>query len=199
MLIYEGPPGARDQDILDIFKLVNHFLFAAFMVELVVKCIGYGFIFTPKSYIKDPWNKLDFIVILASALGYVPGQEDSQLGRVLRLGRCLRPLRIINRNEGMKVIISAVIGSLGVNLSVLALMFMLFLIFGILGVNLFAMTRSPGGSWRCGRPTTCRTGRPTGCRTGRPTAGSCVCSVLCPRRRPLDRGMWQLWRLQSPP
>ena len=144
MLIYEGPPGARDQDILDIFKLVNHFLFAAFMVELVVKCIGYGFIFTPKSYIKDPWNKLDFIVILASALGYVPGQEDSQLGRVLRLGRCLRPLRIINRNEGMKVIISAVIGSLGVNLSVLALMFMLFLIFGILGVNLFA-----GQFWFC--------------------------------------------------
>ena len=144
MLIYEGPPGKVDQEILDTFAIIGHVLFAVFMFELGVKIIAYGFVFTPRSYIKNPWNKLDFIVICATILGYIPGQEDSQLGRILRLGRCLRPLRMINRNEGMKVIITAVIGSLGVNLSVVGLMGMLFLIFGILGVNLFA-----GQFWFC--------------------------------------------------
>ena len=144
MLIYEGPPGKVNQETLDQFAMAGHVLFSIFMVEFFSKIIGYGFVFTPRSYIKDPWNKLDFIVILATILGYIPGQEDSQLGRILRLGRCLRPLRMINRNEGMKVIITAVIGSLGVNLSVVGLMGMLFLIFGILGVNLFA-----GQFWFC--------------------------------------------------
>jgi hypothetical protein len=144
MLIYEGPPGKVDQEVLDVFAIIGHCLFFIFMVEFMSKAIGFGFLFTPRSYIKDPWNKLDFIVIMATILGYVPGQEDSQLGRILRLGRCLRPLRMINRNEGMKVIITAVIGSLGVNLSVVGLMGMLFLIFGILGVNLFA-----GQFWFC--------------------------------------------------
>ena len=96
-----------------------------------------GFMFTPKAYMKDPWNRLDFLVIIASVMSYTPF-ETGNLGRVFRLGRCLRPLRMINRNEGMKIIITAVIDSLAVNLGVLSLAFMLLLIFGILGVALFA-------------------------------------------------------------
>ena len=53
-------------------------------------------------------TQLDFLVIVASILNYTP-LETGNLGRVFRLGRCLRPLRMINRNESMKIIITAVI------------------------------------------------------------------------------------------
>ena len=95
--------------------------------------------FTPDAYIKDPWNKLDFIVILGSTANYI----GANVG-IVSLLRCLRPLRIINRNAGMKVIISAVVNSLAVNIGVMALASLGFLIFGILGVNLFA-----GQFWSC--------------------------------------------------
>eukprot|EP01052_Picozoa_sp_SAG31_P016193 SAG31_NODE_1064_length_10098_cov_3.617462_6_plen_948_part_00 len=89
--------------------------------------------FTPDAYLKDPWNKLDFVVVCGSTLTYMGGNAG-----FVRLLRCLRPLRIINKNAGMKVIIMAVVDSLGVNVGVLALAGMGILIFAILGVNLFA-------------------------------------------------------------
>ena len=77
--------------------------------------------------------------------GAVPGSAaQSPFGRILRLGRCLRPLRMVNKNEGLKVIVSAVMDSLGTNFGVLVLETMLFIIFGILGVNLFG-----GKLWSC--------------------------------------------------
>jgi|EP01049_Picozoa_sp_SAG25_P007449 hypothetical protein len=56
----------------------------------------------------------------------------------------MRPLRIINKNAGMKVIITAVIDSLAVNVGVLALSGLGLLIFAILGVSLFG-----GQMWSC--------------------------------------------------
>jgi hypothetical protein len=94
-------------------------------------------------------------VIFGSILNYIPGVDAG----FVKLLRCLRPLRIINRNEGMKVIISAVINSLAVNVGVsphmfqhslkhtltssavtqvLALSGLGLLIFAILGVGMFA-------------------------------------------------------------
>ena len=77
---------------------------------------------------------------------HTSGREDAELHNdacnfrtatgLVRLLRCLRPLRIINRNASMKVIITAVVDSLAVNLGVLALAGLGILIFAILGVNL---------------------------------------------------------------
>ena len=115
-----------------------------FMFEFVTKLFGHGFYFTPDSYLADGWNRLDFVVVVFSTMNYIPGQGKSQLGRVFRLGRCLRPLRMVNKNPSLKVIVSAVIESLGTNLAVMGLAAMLFLIFGILGCNLFG-----GKFWHC--------------------------------------------------
>ena len=36
-----------------------------FMIEFLLKVIAYGFIFHKKGYIRDGWNILDFIVVIA--------------------------------------------------------------------------------------------------------------------------------------
>ena len=67
-----------------------------------MKVIAMGFLFGKNSYLKDGWNVLDFIVVLASVVvtfaktmneGHVPA-KGIQAFRAFRL---LRPLRIIGR------------------------------------------------------------------------------------------------------
>eukprot|EP01043_Picozoa_sp_COSAG02_P015294 COSAG02_NODE_649_length_18914_cov_30.645868_1_plen_1639_part_10 len=139
LLAAEGPPNSLPAETQETFDRINDVLFLIFLVEFAAKTIGHGFMFTPKSYLKNPWNKLDFVVIVGSVVNYLGGNAG-----FVRLLRCLRPLRIINRNEGMRVIISAVVNSLAVNLGVLALSGLGLLMFAILGVSLFA-----GGMYTC--------------------------------------------------
>ena len=42
------------------------FFTAAFTVECVLQIIGMGLIFQKRSYLRDPWNWLDFIVVVAA-------------------------------------------------------------------------------------------------------------------------------------
>ena len=132
LLAWEGPPGSLDPALVESFDVLQTILYFIFLAEFVAKVIGYGFFSTPDAYIKDPWNKLDFTVIIGSTITILGGNAGP-----IRLLRCLRPLRIVARNEGMRVIITAVVNSLAVNVGVLALAGMGILMFGILGVALF--------------------------------------------------------------
>ena len=110
------------------------------MIEFTVKNIAFGFYFTPNAYLMGGWNRLDFVVVVFATVGKcqeLAGAGSSPLGSILRLGRCLRPLRLINKNPGLKVIVNAIIDSMATNSAVLGLSFLLFLIFGILGCNVF--------------------------------------------------------------
>ena len=149
LLAMEGPQGSlrslerTDADkegtneLEDLLSVIDTCFYGVFLFEFFTKLIAFGFWNTPNAYIKDPWNKLDFVVVVFSTVNYLPGQSKSSLGRIFRLGRCLRPLRMINKFPSLQVIVAAIVDSLGTNTAVLGLSFMLFLIFGILGVNIF--------------------------------------------------------------
>jgi voltage-gated cation channel len=61
---------------------------AAFTFESFCKIFANGFIFEPHTYLRDSWNWLDFIVIVAGYISYfhVTGQNLN----VLRTFRVLR-------------------------------------------------------------------------------------------------------------
>jgi hypothetical protein len=64
---------------------------------------------------------------------------DMSLGidlSILKLFRTLRPLRIISRNQDMKIIISSLAESMVGIMNVLIIIVCIFLMFGILGMNL---------------------------------------------------------------
>ena len=44
---------------------------AAFVVEMIVKVVSCGFCLHPGSYIREPWNVLDFIVVVSALLSYL--------------------------------------------------------------------------------------------------------------------------------
>ena len=133
ILAVEGPKDSLRPQVAFICDRINDCLFVIFLAELLIKVVGFGFIFTESAYLKDPWNKIDFAVILNSCISYLGGSTGA-----VRLLRCFRPLRIINRNESMRVIISAVVESMTVNVGVLALATLGLLIFAIIGVSILA-------------------------------------------------------------
>ncbi|XP_023820946.1 sodium channel protein type 4 subunit alpha [Oryzias latipes] len=117
-----------------------------FVLEMFLKWIAYGF----KKYFTNYWCWLDFLIVdistdraivrvslislVANSLGY----SDFAAIKSLRTLRALRPLRALSRFEGMRVVVNALIGAIPSIMNVLLVCLIFWLIFSIMGVNLFA-------------------------------------------------------------
>ncbi|XP_061442983.1 sodium channel protein type 5 subunit alpha-like isoform X1 [Rhineura floridana] len=108
-----------------------------FVLEMLLKWVAYGF----KKYFTNAWCWLDFLIVdvslislIASSLGY------SEMGPIksLRTLRALRPLRALSRFEGMRVVVNALVGAIPSIMNVLLVCLIFWLIFSIMGVNLFS-------------------------------------------------------------
>ena len=124
----------------DNLVIFNLFVTLYFCIEFGIKIIAYGFCFTPRGYIMDSWNVMDFSVLLISvfdAFMTLAGEETNEWTRILRLLRILRPLRLIKSAEGMKVIVNALIKCGPMVLAVGILNMVFYLIFATLGVGMF--------------------------------------------------------------
>ncbi|XP_063815536.1 sodium channel protein type 4 subunit alpha isoform X2 [Pseudophryne corroboree] len=119
-----------------------------FVIEMLLKWTAYGF----KVYFTNAWCWLDFLIVdvslislTANWLGY------SELGAIksLRTLRALRPLRALSRFEGMRVVVNALLGAIPSIMNVLLVCLIFWLIFSIMGVNLFA-----GKYYKCINSTT---------------------------------------------
>lgn len=186
----------EDDGWVAFFSVCDDVFLVIFSIEFGLKVFAFGFIWTDNvefmlaeqdtlkalvlgntgepAYMYNSWNYLDMVVL---SVGYITkfGNPDGPL-KVLRLLRAFRPLRMVNRIAGMKLILTA-LASAGPQLAnVCALLVAVFLIFAILGLSLFMGSFTPAttpllpvwarvwGSWR---PTTS-----TSCRGCGPTRGS---------------------------
>ena len=112
----------------------EHIFTAAFVMEMILKIVAMGFVVDEGSYLRDSWNKMDFLVVFLGLLGYLPGVGNFSGIRTVRV---LRPLRTITGVEGMRVLVVTLLKSLPMLFDVLVLVFFAFFIFGIVGVQLF--------------------------------------------------------------
>uniref|UniRef100_A0A1I8FHH3 Ion_trans domain-containing protein n=1 Tax=Macrostomum lignano TaxID=282301 RepID=A0A1I8FHH3_9PLAT len=82
------------------------------------------------------WNRLDFFIVIAGLLEYLPQTKDLSL-TAIRAIRVLRPLRAINRIPSMRILVMLLLDTLPMLGNVLLLCFFVFFIFGIIGVATF--------------------------------------------------------------
>ena len=108
-----------------------------FITEFVLKVIAMGFCMHPRSYIRDRWNWLDFVVVISSIIELSYGSEGASTVRILRVFRVLRPLKTIHAFPQMRRLINALLSSLPNLGNAVLFMFFIFLLFGILGVQQF--------------------------------------------------------------
>uniref|UniRef100_A0AAQ4RV44 Sodium channel protein n=1 Tax=Gasterosteus aculeatus aculeatus TaxID=481459 RepID=A0AAQ4RV44_GASAC len=123
--------------IKTILEYADQVFTYVFVVEMILKWVAYGF----KTYFTNAWCWLDFLIVdvslvslTANILGY------SELGAIksLRTLRALRPLRALSRFEGMRVVVNALVGAIPSIFNVLLVCLIFWLIFSIMGVNMFA-------------------------------------------------------------
>lgn len=107
----------------------------AFIVESVVRIIAMGFIMDDGSYLRNSWNQLDFFIVVSSIANMLLKDFKVPFIRVLRMLRTLRPLRFISKNKDLKMVVVALLESIGHIVNVLVVVAMVYLIFAILGVN----------------------------------------------------------------
>uniref|UniRef100_A0A8C6VCG8 Sodium channel protein n=1 Tax=Naja naja TaxID=35670 RepID=A0A8C6VCG8_NAJNA len=110
-----------------------------FILEMLLKWVAYGF----QVYFTNAWCWLDFMIVDVSLVSLIANALNySELGPIksLRTLRALRPLRALSRFEGMRVVVNALVGAIPSIMNVLLVCLIFWLIFSIMGVNLFAGT-----------------------------------------------------------
>ena len=93
-----------------------------------------------KSYLRNSWNLLDFLIVIVSIISLATPVEESEsltALKIIRLARLLRPIRVISKNDGLRISIQALYVSVPAILNLLVIVLLFMTIFGVIGVNLF--------------------------------------------------------------
>uniref|UniRef100_A0A2K5F1S1 Voltage-dependent T-type calcium channel subunit alpha n=1 Tax=Aotus nancymaae TaxID=37293 RepID=A0A2K5F1S1_AOTNA len=127
-----------------IFLTLSNYIFTAvFLAEMTVKVVALGWCFGDQAYLRSSWNVLDGLLVLISVIDILvsmvsdSGTKILGMLRVLRLLRTLRPLRVISRAQGLKLVVETLMSSLKPIGNIVVICCAFFIIFGILGVQLF--------------------------------------------------------------
>ncbi|KAH3871517.1 hypothetical protein DPMN_034720 [Dreissena polymorpha] len=137
------PPTSTEREILTIS---NHIFTVIFTIEMTIKVIAKGLLIGNHAYLKSGWNFMDgFLVVIALVDTVISLTANSSprifvILRVFRLLRTLRPLRVISRAPGLKLVVQTLLSSLRPIGNIVLICCTFFIIFGILGVQLFKGT-----------------------------------------------------------
>jgi hypothetical protein len=121
----------------NIGNLSDSYFLYFYTVESALKILAFRFWATEEAYIKDPWNILDFFVVVVGWILYIVekalnGTKISGLAG-LRAFRILRPLKTVKRFKGLKKLVTALLLALGHLGETGIVLFFFFLIFAIAG------------------------------------------------------------------
>nr|XP_046232646.1 voltage-dependent T-type calcium channel subunit alpha-1G isoform X2 [Scatophagus argus] len=127
-----------------LFLTLSNYIFTAiFVAEMSIKIVALGWCFGEKAYLRSSWNILDGMLVMISVIDILvslisnSGTKILGMLRVLRLLRTLRPLRVISRAPGLKLVVETLMSSLKPIGNIVVICCAFFIIFGILGVQLF--------------------------------------------------------------
>ncbi|XP_041977978.1 voltage-dependent T-type calcium channel subunit alpha-1G [Aricia agestis] len=134
------PPDSKERAFL---SSANYVFTVVFAVEMFIKVVASGMFYGPEAYFTSGWNIMDGSLVIISIIDLLMSlvSESSPrifgILRVFRLLRSLRPLRVINRAPGLKLVVQTLLSSLRPIGNIVLICCTFFIIFGILGVQLF--------------------------------------------------------------
>lgn len=146
ILVLDSPLNDPKSTTMKILYYLDFVTTIFFMLEAIIKIIAKGLIWQSianiKPYMSSYWNVLDLIVVIASLLNIgfeLSGVSMSSFASLksLRALRGLRPLRVIARNEGLRLVVNALLSSLPSMMNVLLICILFILIFAIMGLSFF--------------------------------------------------------------
>lgn len=121
----------------------------AFTVEMFIKMIALGVYSSQASYLRDSWNRFDFLTVLCGWLPFVicislgkecftPHTSDSINITFLRVVRVIKVLKSVQRIPSMRYLVLSLVKSAPLLVQVMEVLLFIFFCFGAIGVQLFA-------------------------------------------------------------
>ncbi|RDD37663.1 Sodium channel protein 60E [Trichoplax sp. H2] len=126
------PTQKSDINALSDMEYVSIGFNVFYTIEMLLKIVARGFISHQFAYLRDPWNWLDFFIVIMGYLTLLPNAIPS-----ISSVRVLRAIRMITAIKGLKTIVNAVIHSMNMLANVLSLTLLFLTGFALLGVQLF--------------------------------------------------------------
>ncbi|KAI5721996.1 hypothetical protein M8J76_002131 [Diaphorina citri] len=121
----------------DILYYMDRIFTVIFFIEMLIKFLALGF----AKYFTNAWCWLDFVIVMVSLINFIAsllGAGGIQAFKTMRTLRALRPLRAMSRMQGMRVVVNALVQAIPSIFNVLLVCLIFWLIFAIMGVQLFA-------------------------------------------------------------
>ena len=137
LLAFENPLIDSKSKMKVSLYWIDVVLTCLFTIEVIIRVISKGFVVNgPKSYLRSASNVLDFFVVVLSLISVFFSNGKLGFVKILRIARLARPMRLIFRNENLKISLKV----LGKALPQIARLFMIFClicaVFGTIGINL---------------------------------------------------------------
>ena len=137
-------PSLSPEDVYtkDTIEMMGNIVSLLFVGECVLKIIVMGFSCGKYTYLKDNYNKLDFLIVTISIISFV--LESSNTGidlnylKALRALRALRPLKLVSKNEGMKLVVNSILASIPHLINVFLISMLFYFVFGVMGLQMLA-------------------------------------------------------------
>lgn len=110
-----------------------------FTIEMLFKVFSLGLFMHKEAYLRNNWNVLDGIIVVTSWVTLI-AESSTQVAnfkflRPLRGLRAFRPLRMISRRPGLKLVVNALFESVPAVMNVMFVCVLFYLIFSIIAVN----------------------------------------------------------------
>ena len=129
-----------DEYSLATLTLFGDIISVLFIFECVLKIFVMGFVKGKYAYLKDNYNILDFIIVVFSIISYILERMDTGIDitflKALRALRALRPLKLVSKNEGMKLVVNSILASIPNLINVFLISILFYFVFGVLGLSL---------------------------------------------------------------
>ncbi|XP_008940731.1 PREDICTED: sodium channel protein type 5 subunit alpha-like [Merops nubicus] len=112
----------------------EHIFTGIYTGEIMIKILARGFVWNEFTFLRDPWNCVDLVVILVM---YVTLCNTTSKFSALRTFRVLRTLKAISVIPGLKVIVNSLLESIKKLTDVLILTVSCLSVFALIGLQLF--------------------------------------------------------------
>jgi len=143
-MLIENPLADPNAPLFHVLQASNWIFTTIFTLEMLVKKVAHGVIFGKNAYWRSGWNILDGIVVIIALVDALNIGGNISAIKTLRVLRALRPLRMISRNENLKLVVQTLMESLPELCNLLVVAGLFFLVFA-----LFSVTYFQGGFYTC--------------------------------------------------
>jgi len=134
----------QTDELAEFMVNINYVFALIYTFEAVIKVLGLGFF----EYWRDNWNKFDFILVVITDIGLVvfwtTGLNFAVLATVCRTFRVGRILRLVRGASGARAMFNTLVLALPALINISSLLLLLFFIYAVMGVQLFAKVKMDG-------------------------------------------------------